>query len=126
MDIFKIALRIILVVVLALAAFAGGPGVEGTWIGTAELPDQTLDEVTVVLEKAEAGYKGKVSDALGVLAPDTPLTEAVFDGKQLKLVFPTAEGVVITILMKPEGEKFVGMWTDEEGESGKVEIARKK
>ncbi len=44
----------------------------------------------------------------------------------MKLVFPTAEGVVITILMKPEGEKLVGMWTDEEGESGKVEIARKK
>ena len=126
MDILKFALRVILVVVLALAAFAGAPGFEGTWIGTAELPDQTLDEVTVVLEKTETGYKGKVGDALGVLAPETPLTEVSYDGKQLKLMFPTAEGVVITILMKPEGEKLVGMWTNEEGESGKVELARKK
>jgi len=126
MNLVRIALRVILAVSLALAAFAGGPGFEGTWIGTAELTDQTIDEVTVVLEKTETGYKGKVGDALGVLAPETPLTEVSFDGKELKMIFPTAEGVVITILMKPEGEKLVGMWTDEEGESGKVELARKK
>ncbi|MBN1938272.1 MAG: hypothetical protein JW843_01700 [Candidatus Aminicenantes bacterium] len=126
MDLVKIVLRVILAVSLALAAFAAGPDVVGTWVGTAVLPDQTLDEVTLVLEKSETGLKGKVGDTLGVLSQDTPLTEASFDGKELRVVFPTAEGVIITIVMKPDGEKFVGMWTDEEGESGAVELAKKK
>jgi hypothetical protein len=95
-------------------------------VGTAELPDQTIDEVTVVLVKAETGYTGKVSDGLGVLVPETPLTQASYDGKVVKLVFPDAEGDFITIVLKPEGEKLVGQWSNEDGESGKVEIARKK
>lgn len=126
MNLVKAVLGLVIALVLALAAFASGPDAVGTWVGTAVLPDQTIDEVTLVLEKNEAGLKGKVSDALGMLAPDTPLTEASFDGKELKVVFPTAEGVVITIVLKPQGEKFVGLWTDEEGDSGAVELSKKK
>jgi hypothetical protein len=126
MNLLKIAVGFVLAVALALAAFAAAPDFTGTWVGTAVLPDQTLDEVTLVLEKAETGLKGKVSDALFVLNPETPLIEALTNDNGLKIVFPTAEGVVITIVMKPEGEKLVGIWTDDEGESGRVELARKK
>ncbi len=126
MNIIKAALSILIALVLALAAFAAGSDFAGTWVGTAELPDQTIDEVTVILEKTEAGYMGKISDALGVLAPETPLVEAAYDGRQLKLVFPTADGVLITVQAKPEGEKLAGFWTDEDNESGKIALARKK
>jgi len=128
MHLLKTALcALVLAVAIALAAFAGGPaGIEGTWVGTAILPDQTPDEVTLIIEKAEKGYKGKVSDAAGVLAPETPLTEIVYDGKELKVVFPTAEGVVISIVLKPDKEKFTGQWTSDDGGSGAVEIAKKK
>lgn len=126
MNLVRIVLYVLVAVVLAVAAFAGVDGFEGTWVGTAELPDQTIDEVTVVLEKTDTGYKGKVSDALGMLVPETPLTEASYDGKLMKLVFPTVDGDIIVILLKPEGEKLLGQWSNADGESGKVEIARKK
>ena len=43
--------------------------INGTWIGTTEVPEQGTDQVTMVLKKAENGYTGTIADSLAMIAP---------------------------------------------------------
>ena len=129
--------RALLVTLTVLAVLAGisyaqapkKPDVDGTWVGTAVVGDDgTAVEITVVIEKAQAGYAGKLSDSTG-LVPETPLREIVFKDNKLAFEFDLTQGTdtaLIKIELVLEAETLKGAWTDPDGNSGAISLTLKK
>lgn len=120
-------------VVVALAVLAGGafaqkkPDVVGTWVGYA-LVDGERRDFTVVIDKGEAGYAGKMTEATGMI-PETALRQIVFKDGKLSFEFDLAMGVesqVIKIELTLENDVLKGAWFDAEGSSDVVELTLKK
>ncbi len=133
----KKSLRLSVIALAALALLAGTAlaqtpkkaDVIGTWIGTAVVGDDGSQvDITIVIEKAEAGYSGKISDATGMV-PETPLRQIVFKDGKLSFEFDLAEGMdtmLIKIELTLEAETLKGAWADPEGNSGAISLALKK
>jgi len=98
----------------------------GTWIGKTEVPDSGTDEVTLVLKKTETGYTGIVNDSLAVIAKDTEVKEINLDGDKLFFAFPLADGARVVIKVTVAGDKLTGFWEHQEGDTGAIEMTRKK
>jgi hypothetical protein len=115
-------------VLLIGAILWGAPaaGIEGTWLGKTDVPDVGTVELTMVLAKTETGYKGTISDATGIMDKDTPLSQIKLDGAKLTLQFPLADGAVVALSLKVEGDKMSGEWTHEQGSMGSLAFERKK
>jgi hypothetical protein len=126
------------VVALAvLAVFAGAaysqapkkPDVIGTWLGTAVVGDDGSQvELTVVIEKSEAGYSGKLSDSSGMV-PETPLRQIALKDNKLTFEFDLLQGAetsLIKIELLLDQETLKGVWFDPDGNSGAIELALKK
>ena len=126
MDKSKIVFLLVIVLLLALAAFAAVPEYEGFWTGTAELPGQVVDEITLVLVKTGTGYAGVISDTLGIIAPETSLAGVKIEGTVLIFHFPAVDGLTIASHLKAHGGRMAGTWADPDGGSGKIELTRKK
>lgn len=103
-----------------------GDGIEGTWLGKAEVADVGIVELTMALTKTETGLTGLCSDSMGMLNKDTPLSQIKLDGDKLTFRFPLADGNLIVAALKVEGDKMTGSWTHEEGDSGALTFERKK
>ena len=125
-------------IALAALALLAGPvlaqapkkaNVVGSWLGTAVVGDDgTQVDITVVIEKAESGYSGKISDATGMV-PETPLRQIVFKDGKLSFEFDLAQGMetmLIKIDLTLEAETLKGAWYDPEGNSGAISLALKK
>jgi hypothetical protein len=121
-------------VALALAVLAGGvlaqkkPDIVGTWLGYALTGDGSRVELTVVFDKGEAGYTGKMTEATGML-PESPLRQIVFKDGKLAFEFDLVQGVesqLIKIEMTLENDVLKGAWFDAEGNSDVVELTLKK
>jgi len=121
-------------VALALALLAGGaiaqkkPDIVGTWVGYAITGDGSRVEVTVVFDKGESGYTGKMSEATGMIA-ESPLRQIVFKDGKLAFEFDLVMGVesqLIKIEMTLENDVLKGAWFDAEGSSDIVELTLKK
>ncbi|MBM3311151.1 MAG: hypothetical protein FJY80_06560 [Candidatus Aminicenantes bacterium] len=112
--------------VLAGGALASAPDIVGTWVGKTEIPEAGLDEVTMVLTKAETGYAGTASDTLGYLAPSTELKDVKLEGSELSYTFPLVDGQTVVIRLTVEGEKMTGAWTTSEGSTGSITFEKKK
>jgi hypothetical protein len=130
----KKTLLIMAFAALALILLVGGvfaqkkPDVIGTWIGYALGGDGTRVDITVVIDKGEAGYTGKLSDATGMI-PESPLRNIVFKDKKLTFEFDFAQGMesmLIKIELTLDSETLKGAWFDPEGNSDIVELALKK
>jgi hypothetical protein len=130
----KKTLLVLAVVALALFVLAGGafaqkkPDVVGTWIGFAIVGDGGRVDITVVLDKGEAGYTGKLSDTTGMV-PESPLKEIVFKDGKLAFEFDLAEGAetrLIKIELTLENEILKGVWFDPDGNSDIIELTLKK
>jgi hypothetical protein len=80
----------------------------------------------VVLAKTELGYKGTISDAVGVMDKDTPLSQIKLDGDKLTFQFPLTDGAIVAASLKIEGDKMAGAWTHQEGSTGLLAFERKK
>lgn len=131
------SLRLPVIALAALALLAGTAlaqapkkaDVAGAWLGTAVVGDDgTQVDITVVIEKAEAGYSGKISDATGMV-PETPLRQIVFKDGKLSFEFDLAQGMdtmLIKIDLTLENEALKGAWYDAEGNSGAILLALKK
>lgn len=130
----------LLVVALTLLAFGAGPAlaqaqapkkadVVGTWVGTAVVGnDGSQVEITVVIDKSETGYSGKLSDSTGMV-PETALRQIVFKDNKLGFEFDLQQGsgtTLIKIELLLDAETLKGVWTSDEGESGAVELTLKK
>jgi hypothetical protein len=132
--------RSLFVPVSALAAIlvlAGGaftqvqkkPDVVGTWIGTAIVDDDgTKVDITVVIDRAEAGYSGKISDTSG-LVPESALREIVFMDNKLTCELDLAQAggtTLIKLELTLENGALKGAWFDPEGSTGAIELTQKK
>ncbi|MCX6559232.1 MAG: hypothetical protein NTZ26_01835 [Candidatus Aminicenantes bacterium] len=115
-------------ILLVGAILWGAPaaGIEGTWLGKAEVPNSGIDELTMVLTKTEKGYTGITSDSVGLLAKDTPLSDIKLEGDKLTFKFPLADGAMISATLKVEGDKMTGGWGHEAGDVGSLAFERKK
>jgi hypothetical protein len=120
--------------VFLLALFAGTPfcqqvDLSGKWVGQTEVPNAAEpDKLTVVLEKKEGGYKGKISDSMGMLQ-DTELEDLEFKDNKLTCNFLVNTGesnLKVNMTLTVEGDKMKGNWEAEDGSSGSVELEREK
>lgn len=127
-------LPVVALAVLALIAGAAfsqvpkKPDVIGTWLGTAVVGDGSQVEITVVIEKAEAGYSGKLSDSTGMV-PETPLRQIALKDDKLTFEFDLPQGAetsLIKIELLLDNETLKGVWFDPDGNSGAIELALKK
>jgi hypothetical protein len=116
---------------LAVLILVGGvfaqkkPEVIGTWIGFAVGEGNRVD-LTVVIDKGEAGYTGKISDATGMV-PESPLKNIVFKDGRLAFEFDMAsESMLIKIELTLDSETLKGAWFDPEGNSDIIELTLKK
>ena len=48
------------------------------------------------------------------------------DGDKLTFQFPLADGNLIVVALKVEGDKMTGSWTHQEGDTGALSFERKK
>jgi hypothetical protein len=126
------------VIVLAALALLAGPAlaqapkkadVVGTWLGTAVVDDSgTVFDITVVIDKAEGGYAGKLFDATGMV-PESPLRKIEFKDAKLAFEFDLVQGMdstLIRIELVLEAETLKGAWYDPDGNSGAISLALKK
>jgi len=119
-----------LVFVLAAASgivFCQVADISGTWIGETEVPDQGTDELTLVLEKANGGYTGTLSDSLGMLT-ETDCEDIEYKDGILKFSFVIDDGystMTVSITLNVEGTAMTGYWETEDGDTGEVTMEKK-
>lgn len=105
------------------------PDIVGTWIGTAVVDDDGTEvDITVIIEKAEAGYAGKISDTSG-LVPESALREIVFKDNKLTCELDLAQAggtTLIKLELTLENGALKGAWFDPDGSTGAIELTLKK
>jgi hypothetical protein len=101
----------------------------GTWIGETTVPDEIEpDKVTLVLERIDGEYTGKVTDAFGY-AMDSELQDVKFEDDKLTanfFIFNGEEYVKITFTLTVEGDTMTGEWMSDDGNSAPIKLERKK
>jgi hypothetical protein len=129
--------RTLLVILAALGLLAGAalaqtpkkPDVVGTWTGSAVVSgDGTQLEITVVIDKTEGGYTGKLSDVSG-LVPESQLRQIAFKDNKLTFEFDLSQATgtsLIKIELLLDNEALKGVWYDPDGNSGAIVLALKK
>lgn len=133
----KKSLLIPVIALTALGVLAGAaraqapakPAIAGTWTGTAVVGDGgELLEITVVLAESGAGFTGKISDASGTV-PETELRQIVLKENKFsfELDLDTGSGpTLIKIDLTVDGGTMKGAWSNPDGDSGAIELARTK
>ncbi len=128
-------IRIFLIAVLlsnaaTVMAFAQAQDLSGTWTGETLVPDSAdKDLVTLVLKKDGSSYIGTVTDSLGMANAAVLEKVAVAkDALTFEFVITTGSGeaVRIRVALRISAEKLVGTWESEDGETGALEMTRKK
>ncbi|MHB8055011.1 MAG: hypothetical protein ACYDH3_07180 [Candidatus Aminicenantales bacterium] len=125
MNAAKIILGFMAAIFCALAAFAGPADLKGIWVGKAELPEQALDRIVLVLEETGLGIAGTISDGLELIRPETALVGLRTDGKALAFHFQAVDGLTLVFTLNALGDQMTGWWTDPDGASGKIALVRK-
>lgn len=108
--------------------YASDVDLTGTWKGSTEVPDQGVDELTLVIEKEAGEYSAKLSDSLGMLT-DTECEDIEFKEGTLTFNVTIYEGYdsfTVWINLNVEGDKMSGYWETEDGGQGKVNLERMK
>jgi len=124
----KLVLLAIAVTALLCALIFSAPQAEnlsGTWIGKTVVPSGETDEVTVILDKAPDGYKGKISDSLG-LVTEAEIYNYAFNEGKIAFEFAINDGTEIMIELTLTEGKLVGTWSDPSGSSGSLELSKQK
>jgi len=117
---------VFLFLALAVGLMAQAADFAGTWLGKTEIPDVGVDELTLVMEKTESGFKGKLTDTLGMLTPETELRDVQTTGNEMTASFNLADGAAVKFKLNLEGDKMTGIWEHQAGGAGTLEFARKK
>ena len=100
----------------------------GTWTGFTLIGDGSRAELTMVVEKGESGYTGKITGDPGMV-PEMALKNAALKDATFTFDVELPQDVgtmIIHIELKLEGDTFKGQWTDANGESNIIELEKKK
>ncbi len=124
----------VLLAVFAVFLFAGllpaqKTDLSGTWVGDTMVPNsQDKDGLTLVLRKTENSYAGTISDSMGMLSA-VALENVKFENGTLTFQFTATVGdqnIKVITTLKVNGEKLSGSWSDEQGDTGALEMTLKK
>ncbi len=128
----KKVVLILLCVTIALLVAVGGVFAQakliGTWTGYAIVDNGERADFSLILEKAEEGLTGKITDETGML-PDMPIRNIIFQEDKLTFEFDFPSDMdfeLIKIELKLEDDTLKGFWTDSDGDSDIVDLSRKK
>jgi hypothetical protein len=129
----KFATGMLLLMIVLIAAIGSLLGqnqdLSGTWIGSTVIPNmEEKDNLTLVLKKDGASYTGTITDSMGML------NAAVLEKVKLEkdtlsfefLVLTSTEQIRVRSTLKVTGDKLVGSWESEQGDTGALEMVRKK
>lgn len=128
----KTSVNVIAALLFALlpgAILAQNVDLSGTWVGdtvTPASPDK--DQLTLVLKKDGTSYTGTMSDTMGMVN-QAALESVKIENGTLSFQFVAHTGdqeIRVTTTLKISGEKLVGSWVTETGDTGPVEMERKK
>ena len=120
-------------ILLVLAAVSGlslaqGVDLSGTWVGETEVPDAIEpDELTLVMNKENGEYTGKITDSMGML-DNTECEDIVFtDGKlTFNIEVNTGEAYMrVYLTLTVDGNTMTGYWESEDGGTGPVKMEKK-
>jgi hypothetical protein len=129
----KFATGMLLLMIVLIAAIGSLLGqnqdLSGTWIGSTAIPNrEDRDNLTLVLKKDGASYTGNITDSMGMLNA-TVLEKVKLEKDTLSFEFlvTTESGQIrVRSTLKVGGEKLVGSWESEQGDTGGMEMVRKK
>jgi len=124
-----LTLSAFLLVLFTGAVLCQEANLSGTWIGETTVPDDPEpDKVTLVLERTNGEYKGKVTDAFG-FAMESELKDIEFKDNKLTsnfLIFNGEAYVKISFELTVEGDTMKGHWQSEDGDSATIELHKQK
>jgi hypothetical protein len=129
----KFATGMLLLIIVLIAAIGSLLGqdqdLSGTWIGSTAIPNrEDRDNLTLVLKKDGASYTGNITDSMGMLNA-TVLEKVKLEKDTLSFEFmvTTESGQIrVRSTLKVGGDKLVGSWESEGGDTGALEMVRKK
>jgi hypothetical protein len=100
----------------------------GTWIGSIDTGGTGVDELTLVLKKAEKLYKGTINDSLGMIDKDFVVTEVALAGNEFSFSFKALGGSMeFAMKLTVNGDKMTGELVNKaEGQGAPFEFVRKK
>ena len=124
-----LALFVFLLVFSCGLSFSQQPDLSGTWVGSTEVPDAIdPDQLTLVLKKEEGKYKGTITDSMGMLQ-DTEIEDVEFKDNKLTFHFQVDTGgeyLTVHASLTVKGDKMSGHWETADGNSGAIEMEKKK
>ncbi|MGD8537005.1 MAG: hypothetical protein PVF66_14250 [Candidatus Aminicenantes bacterium] len=124
-----LSLSAFMLVLFAGAVWSQQVNLSGTWVGETSVPDELEpDKVTLILEKTNGEYNGKVTDAFG-FAMEAQLEDIKFEDNKLTshfLIFTGEEYMKIYFSLTVEGDTMKGYWESEAGDSAPIELHRQK
>jgi hypothetical protein len=93
-----------------VAPLAHAADLSGIWLAKFEIPNQGgMDELTLVLKKADKSYTGIISDSLGYIPKDTPLANVKLVENELSFFFKAMGGTLeLTVKLTVAGNKMTG------------------
>ena len=114
---------------LAVLTAASAPVVDlsGIWIGSIDTGSSGVDELTLVLKKAEKLYKGTINDSLGMIDKDLAVADIKMDGADFSFSFKAMGGSMeFEMKLKVNGDKMTGELINKAGGGAPFEFVRKK
>jgi hypothetical protein len=100
--------------------------ISGTWIGETEVPDQGIDEMTLVIEKMGGDYTATISDSFGMLM-DTECEDLEYKNDTLSFnisIFDGYSDLKVYITLKVEEDTMAGYWETEDGSTGDITMEK--
>ena len=125
-GLFYFAFIMILIGCISVSVLHAEEDILGTWEGTTSVPDMGDVGLTLLLEKIEEGYIGKISDTSGIM-DNTEISDIDFTNNELSFNFLFDNGysaVMVDMILKVEGNKLTGYW-QAGGDSAAVELEKK-
>ncbi len=120
---------VFLVVAAAVVALSAPLGAAedpaGVWIGTTTVPDRGTNQLTLTIEKGKDGYTGTMVDSLEMVSKD-PLQDVRFVDGTVTFSFQLSDGALMSMRLKVAGDAMTGEWVHPGGDTGPIELHRKK
>lgn len=123
---FLLTGMIVMFSVLAVQSYAS-VDITGRWVGSTEVPDIGLDEFTLVFEKADGAYRGKMSDEFGAME-DVECEEIVLEDDSLTFhveFFNGMDYITVYLSFTVSQDALEGTWEVDSGDVGEINFKRK-